>query len=430
MKVPQLARYNGTVYKAYEFVNDNVLCFPIDLFKLSKNLGWKILTYEQMAKTNNCTIEDICNCLGPDGYSIYNGHNYIIAYNNTINSIGRINFTLAHEIGHIVLKHHKDFEITSILQNNSSESEYKILENEANCFARNLLAPAPLVKQMSLWDRLFSIGNDFAITASAAKTRLSFLKNDLYYLNDQQIQEFQDKYKSFKTCDNCRNTHLNINNSYCPLCGNKKLVIGDGFMIYKSEIEVDDKKKAKICPKCGNEEILEGDYCKICGLDLYNRCTNYELDNLGNTVGGCGEICDSNARYCHKCGSTTTYYANAILCDYKNYDTNKESTDLAWKEIINNIKNDKNFMLYSNLINTELSFVDGDTVCINFIQASTFSRALVSKEENINILKESIKKQYGYNIKLNLYDLSKNEYFYEDRYSQNFNASPGTEFPF
>lgn len=316
MKIPQLARYNGAVEKSYGFVENNIEKFPIDLFELIKKFKWKLLTYEQMAIKNNCTIEDICECLGKDGYSIYTGGKYSIAYNNTINNFGRINFTLAHEIGHIVLGHHKDFEVTEILQDNFTKEEYKILENEANCFARNILAPAPLVNQMKLWNKFFSMTSDFAITAKAVTTRLSLLKNDLYYLNDEQIHNFQSKYKPFKICIKCKSTYLNVDNKYCPFCGSKKLIIGDGFMIYKTDFEVNENNKVKVCPRCENEETFQGDYCKICGLELYNRCTNTEEDGFGNIINGCGEICDSNARYCPKCGHETTFFQNKILKHY------------------------------------------------------------------------------------------------------------------
>lgn len=90
-------------------------------------------------------------------------------------------------------------------------------------------------------------------------------------------------------------------------------------MIYKNEVELDENKKAKICPRCGNEEILEGPYCKICGLELFNRCIDYDENNWN----GCGEICDANARYCHKCGAKTSYYNLNIMSDYTSVSNNK-----------------------------------------------------------------------------------------------------------
>lgn len=303
MKIPQLARYNGTVAKAYEFVENNIIEFPINPLDLIKKFKWGLLTYEQMAFKNHCTIEDICECLGTDGYSIYNGKNYTIAYNNTIKSHGRINFTLAHEIGHIILNHHKDFNVTTVLKDNFTKKEYKILENEANCFARNILAPAPLVNTLNFWDILFKIPNYFGVTTSASTTRISFLRNDLYYLSDDKIKNFQRKYKRYNQCNNCNAKYLSTNIKYCPFCGNKKILLGDVFTMRKyAEIDIHSLKE---CPRCENFDLKEDDnYCKICGLNLHNKCIS------------CGKEMDSSARYCTKCGNITTFFNDGILDEW------------------------------------------------------------------------------------------------------------------
>lgn len=303
MKIPQLARYNGTVSKAYEFVENNIEKFPINPFNLINEFQWGLLTYEQMALDNNCSIEDVCECLGTDGYSIYNGNNYTIAYNNK-KSHGRINFTLAHEIGHIVLNHHKDFDVTSVLEDNFTKEEYKILENEANCFARNILAPAPLVSELNFWGILFKIPDFFDITLPAATTRISFLKNDLYYLNIDQIHNFQVKYKRYKNCINCNLTNMSNEINYCPICGNKRLITGDGFIM--KEYKGINIKTLRECPRCENYDLqTEDKYCKICGLKLENECVS------------CNMELDSSARYCTQCGGITSYFSAGILQDWK-----------------------------------------------------------------------------------------------------------------
>lgn len=302
MNIPRLARYNGTVSNAYKFVEDYIEEFPINPFELIKNFGWGLLTYEEMTIKDNCTIEDVCECLGTDGYSIYNGNNYTIAYNNTIQSYGRINFTLAHEIGHIILNHHKDFNVTSVLEDNFTKEEYKILENEANCFARNILAPAPLVQELGFLGMLFKIPKFFAITPTAATTRISLLKHDLYYLNDKQISNFNSKYKRSKCCNNCSTDYLDLDTKYCPICGNNKLLKGDIF----SMKEYKGKNIENECPRCENFDIHDNDiFCKICGLELKNSCSS------------CAAHADTNARYCTKCGAETIYFRENLLDDWQ-----------------------------------------------------------------------------------------------------------------
>ena len=304
MKVPKLARYNGTVSKDYNFVNENIYEFPIDLFTLIKKFKWGLITYEKLALKNKCTINDICECLGTDGYSIYNGNNFTIAYNNKIHSKGRINFTLAHEIGHIVLNHHKDFDVTEILEDNFSKAEYKILENEANCFARNILAPAPLVNKLDYFDMIFDVPDCFNITLPPTTTRISFLKNDLYYLSEEQIKQFELKYKRYKRCNTCKARYLGETFKYCPLCGSKKIVLGDVFSMRKYK----GIESLSECPICENVDFSSSDkYCIICGNLLHNYCSNID----------CGIELPLNARFCNTCGSKSSYYESEILKNWK-----------------------------------------------------------------------------------------------------------------
>ena len=235
-------------------------------------------------------------------FSFINGKNYAIAYNNKIKPRKRINFTLAHEIGHIILNHHKDFEVTTTLQDNFTEEEYKILENEANCFARNILAPAPLVSGMKFWNILFKMPVFFGMTFKASSTRVSFLNNDMYYLNEEQIHDFQANYKYYKMCRICGKITNNLSNQYCEDCGNK-LINGDGFIMKKYE----GVFTLSQCPNCENIDINSNDkYCIICGASLENKCTS------------CGCILPTNARFCGKCGQNSLYLQTGELTEYTN----------------------------------------------------------------------------------------------------------------
>ena len=64
----------------------------------------------------------------------------IILINQSIRSVGRVNFTLAHEIGHLRLPHHGRRYSCSYADINIFSSE-KPLEREANLFASELLFP-------------------------------------------------------------------------------------------------------------------------------------------------------------------------------------------------------------------------------------------------------------------------------------------------
>ncbi|OLN29951.1 hypothetical protein DSOL_3291 [Desulfosporosinus metallidurans] len=54
---------------------------------------------------------------------------------------GRTNWTIAHELGHIILNHFIEFDI-----DNLNDEEHDILDREAEIFARELLMPREWVK--------------------------------------------------------------------------------------------------------------------------------------------------------------------------------------------------------------------------------------------------------------------------------------------
>ena len=70
---------------------------------------------------------------------------YIIYYNdidshNIINS-NRYCWNIAHELGHILLEHHKTNEKTRIFRSSLSNQEYDYFEAEADYFAQLILVP-------------------------------------------------------------------------------------------------------------------------------------------------------------------------------------------------------------------------------------------------------------------------------------------------
>lgn len=93
-----------------------------------------------------------------------NGKVYVVLYNGDIAHPGRRNFTLAHEVGHILLEH----------ENDGSDEEA-----EANHFAAQLLLPPVLVWEL-LTQTDFNLSASelagiFAVSEAAAQNRLRSL---------------------------------------------------------------------------------------------------------------------------------------------------------------------------------------------------------------------------------------------------------------
>ena len=87
-----------------------------------------VCKYTTFSKRLGLTLDEFLEvAVSHDGFTLPIKDKYIICYNDTdMISEARRRFTLAHELGHYTLRHHL-----------GSEAE----EREADCFARNLLAP-------------------------------------------------------------------------------------------------------------------------------------------------------------------------------------------------------------------------------------------------------------------------------------------------
>ncbi len=318
MKIPFYARYDYCIDRSCEFLEEfNITQFPVDPFAIIKSNNWGLATYSEMAKEYNCTINDvIVSVKSKDARTIFNGNNYTIAYNDH-KPKKRILFTLIHEIGHIYLNHLVDFENTEIYRGGLSKEENKVLENEANTFTRNVLAPATFVELLK--DKSKNVlSKYFGLSYPAAKTRLDFLERDIQYIKQSGIQSrlYRIFYKFYYRygCRNCNAIIVIKNAKYCPICGDKRLRWGDGKMIY-TKIDTYENNKLKVCPTCQNEETeIEGNYCHICNTLLVNRCDNRYYDSTSSEeMERCGQNLPSNARFCPKCGSPSTFYNDRIL---------------------------------------------------------------------------------------------------------------------
>ena len=145
-RLPKAPRWKRSIEAAYDFLIENEeRTLPLDLHKALKSRGYIVRTYSRIAEKSNVSLADVCDSLGSkDGTSEYRPqrNKHAICYNDTTKPRGRIKWTLAHELGHITLGHLRDFPETGTKHPALKKSSYRILEAEANVFARELLAPS------------------------------------------------------------------------------------------------------------------------------------------------------------------------------------------------------------------------------------------------------------------------------------------------
>lgn len=115
----------------------DVLSVPINPLKIKlKEYTVYFFSFQEWSNLNNISVEQLTlDNKYSDGYTLFIRDNniYFVFYNKEIVSKGRINWTIAHELGHIALNH----------TNQCSENEL-----EANAFASQLLLPQCLLMKL------------------------------------------------------------------------------------------------------------------------------------------------------------------------------------------------------------------------------------------------------------------------------------------
>lgn len=112
--------------------------FPVDVKQLALGaadiFGWK----DPIAEVQAASIKKFEGALFPDEAR----SKWLLLYNQTLTSPGRIRFTMAHELGHYILHrlHRESFECSATDMLNWSQDE-KDLEGQADLFASYLLMP-------------------------------------------------------------------------------------------------------------------------------------------------------------------------------------------------------------------------------------------------------------------------------------------------
>ena len=144
--------YSQNYYKLYKEARDaawqtlidcNITSLPVDLHSIIKYLNYSVHTYSNSSLTQ-LLKKDVLN---GDGFILQIDEIKHIYLNDKINNYGRRRFTLAHEIGHGVLNHPLEkIHFRHPEEDNPANQQ----EFQANIYARDILAPACVLKELQL----------------------------------------------------------------------------------------------------------------------------------------------------------------------------------------------------------------------------------------------------------------------------------------
>ena len=359
--------------------------YPVNMLRLLGNFDIRVVTFREMAKCLDLSIETVRDKMAMSelGCLMAQGGKHVILYNDDISysSAERIRFTLAHELGHYVLKHLHLSDKSTLSRGGMPTDELESYEREANRFAAELLSPLPVLQTI---DPLCvdSVRQVFGVSREAATIALEKAQKNNPFLEINPLLDgakitFKDAdftYRPKKSivhqmwgsinnawgvtllprnylCPNCNNLHRGKTSQYCPICGSEGLkeismknyyyfyeMMGDDVMVY-DEIPLDGHNIAMDCPVCENERLSEGqDICHICGTYIKNTCSGIHDDETSyfeylpraRDLDGCGSNLGGSARYCMDCGCMSTFYVYNILSSWSKERDAKKAQELPF----------------------------------------------------------------------------------------------------
>jgi len=336
------ADYIKPVYLARKVLADaNITIFPVSLRIILRHYGIRLMKYEKFCVANDTTMDECFANFGKDGATIAEDGKYVIVYNHLVTPKDRIRFTIAHELGHVFLRHHDELGVTILQRLWVEKTLYDVLEDEANCFARNLLCPplatADLLRlhgitatqfdsrhQRNVWLKVSSapclpgtpesvtdhalVRQAYMITDKAANVRCHFLKDDIQnLLPKDRVPPYVIRQGADWRCTRCGALRLN-GGAYCYACGAHNrfgFVYRDDSPALPATVRYHGTH-FRTCLFCGNDHISDDAlYCIMCGKPVANPCVPDK--SWRKTASQTRHLCSPGVRYCPECGSRTLF---------------------------------------------------------------------------------------------------------------------------
>ncbi|EJC6460102.1 ImmA/IrrE family metallo-endopeptidase [Listeria monocytogenes] len=346
--------YGKAQYLAYKTVqNSGQNKLPLSIKKLIRSFpNISLQKYTVFAKRRELSMEEVYAITNSEEGCLWmNGKNkFIILYNDTKKNTKRIRFTLAHELGHYILKHNRLLGKTKLSRYSLSSEEYDVFEKEANYFAKRLLAPIPLVDlYVANWERIMAtnIVSAFDTSYTVAdriiedlhrRYERSMITQEKHPMTENFI-DFINRDSNSKICTNCSGLQSR-EHKFCMYCRGTSFIQSSpkNYVLYYkkrsktmiySKIKTNEEGTPYYCPRCGAQELDNNfKYCPYCSIYIHNVClgnnenyyNGWQDDSTERSIqqqfedNNCSKkYLDGGFRYCPECGEKTSYNRQGLL---------------------------------------------------------------------------------------------------------------------
>ena len=239
--LPEEARRAEAVCMACRILRSNqVRLLPADPVSLAREMGFDLMPLRELSSLSREDSDALVRLTrGSDAFTFFFTRTLrvVIVYDDQVRSAERIRFSLFHEFGHILMNHFEFGDLTRM-----SDAQSRVLEREADIFARNLFCPPPVFDQIRGNPANPKWGALFCMSRSAWQTRVQTAEEDRRYVSRELAEELLAQFHDYlfgRRCADCGAVFTDeTHTGRCPSCGRR-------FLIWNPEMESADRAAAR-----------------------------------------------------------------------------------------------------------------------------------------------------------------------------------------
>ena len=192
---------------------------PVDPFQLAADAGITLIPLSAVRDNPNWIPYNLPYALQMTRAVTLVYPAFCIIYRDEDSTPDQLRHVLCHELGHLFMNHYRDFP-AYMAPGHSAEPA---LEAEADSFARNLLAPVPVVDVIRFNRPLQARASLFGLSRSAWLRRLDAIDRDRDSVDEDMANTvlflFRD-YLLSRRCSSCGHSFRDeAQTDKCPFCG-------------------------------------------------------------------------------------------------------------------------------------------------------------------------------------------------------------------